>query len=1072
MTTRIKSETILNPGHSDRDVGPWNKVCRRHLAPTNTKKHKMDVNHLHDCFLGALQADPAVRKQAETQLANFSHNTGFLAACIDIISNDSVQPIVKQSCSIYFKNIILKNWTIGNLLDNDERPIIRERLLQSIIKLDRILRNQLLPALSLIVKYDYPSNWPELMEHIMNLINASSESGDFNSLYVGIYSFAEICRNYRWKQNKERSSNLDPIIVNCFPTLLSIGTKLMNDPKLAHSYEASEILKLIIKCYKFSVYLDFPAPLQESQALVDWITFQVNIINAPYTEDSQEGWIKAQKWSYFNLYRLFQKFGTKTISSKYDYPEFRNNFKANVLPQLMSVYMDNLKNWIAGSKYLPETNLYYLIQLFEQCLLKKDTFKLIEPHFNFIIVDVAFKIFNPKEEDLELFEDEPEEYIHKIFDLTEENTAEDSLHSFLFTLVEKRIDYLAPMFQYIVSKFGELNGAQETLEVARGKESLMKFLSPISYKLSESKNPVYSEVEPFLNNFIIPNFESQFPFVRARTCNLVSKFDNLEMQQDGTIQNLFKGIMQSFLDESSSLPIQVQAALAIQAFIINETFKQLASEWVLKTMEKLMDLNNKFDSEVIPAVMQELVESYPAQLEPFAEQLMEQLTMKLITLLKSINEIANSNNSDDYDELESVASEKTSTSLGILNTMITILLYFENSTEIIGKLETHYSKAIKIIFDDKIDDFYAEAGELIENTLFLTRSVSPIMWSLLKDFVDSIMSDGDITLYLEDALPALKNYLIYGGDVVKQSAEVQQLYMNLIMGVFNMAEEDEDEDMVGFTDIGHISDLATTFVLSLDSNVSGQYLPMLINNCIKCIGDITKKMKNKGISNKIQLLNVIVAALVIDPNTTLRTLIENGTLEGFFTVWFELNASFKRVFDLKLSILGYISLLSIDYNSLNSMMLATILPVCGNNLSQLLFNIPTAMKDLEKRREEYSEKTWDNELTYKIDQVRDDDDEGDDGNFVSIPGASGEGDDDDEEYEYLFDNSKQFSFDDIDELNEDPYSNSCLDKINVFDQIKNFMITVQTNEADKYNATFGGLSNEDKETLSNILSNL
>lgn len=1024
----------------------------------------MNVEQLHHCFFGSLQADPNVRRQAEAQLNELSHQVGFLAACLDILSTPDVQPIVKQSCSIYFKNVILKNWTVGTLIDNDERPIIRERLLVSIVKLDKILRNQLLPALSLIIKFDYPSTWPNLLDHILNLINNSNS--DINSLYIGIYSFTELCRIYRWKHNSDRQAVLDPIISNFFPSLISLGTHLLEDTTSRGSYEASEILKLIIKCYKFVTYLDFPEQLRNGQPLIDWITFHVKVITADFSGNAPEGWFKAQKWAYHNLYRLFQRYGTKTLTSKFQYDEFRANFKANVLPQLINVYMGNLEKWTSGNKIISDASLYHLIQLFEQALLKKDTFKLVEPHFNFIIVTLSFRIFNPKDEELELFEDEPEEYIHRIFEIVEGNTGEDSLHSFLFTLVEKRADYLVPMFQFIGEKFTEL-AQHDTVEAARAKEALMKFISPISYKLSQPNNPIFNEVEPFLNNFIIPNFQSNHQFLKARVNNLVSKFDNLEIRDVKTVENLFNGIMSSFLDESSQLPVQIQAALAIQAFIINDAFKNSLDNYVLKLMERLMELSNKFDSDILPAVMQELVESFPDKLEPFADQLMEQLCIKLTSLLKSIGEMSNS--LEDYDDFDNMANDKTSTALGILNTMITILLYFENSVDIISKLEVYYSQVIKLIFEDKIEDFYAEAGELIENTLFLTRKVSPLMWSLLPQFVQCLLNDEDITLYLEDSLPALKNYLIFGASTIQENVHVQELYYRIILNVFEM---DFDEGDVGFSDLVHISDLATTFVLSLNSSIAGKYVPSLINYSSKFLIDINDTLKEKGKPFRIAVLDNIIASLVIDPNSTLKSLIESNQIENFMANWFNSTDDLKRVFDIKLSILGYISLLSIDLQSIDSMGLSRALNTCGMNLTKLFIIIPQAIKDLEKKRSEYADKSWENELTYNINQVNDDDDDVTaNAGQTPLGGVDGE-DDEEQDYSNFFTGENKFSFESDEELQEDPYSNTSLDNINIFSQFKSFILGVQNNEGDKYGHIFGQLTDSDKEMLTSILNSI
>lgn len=1020
----------------------------------------MDVGLLHDLFLGTLQADPAIRKNSEDQLSQISSSLGFLNACLDILSNSNVEIIVKTSCSIYFKNQIVNNWwNADSPIDLDERPVIREKLLITMTQLDKSIRNQLLPALTQIIKFDYPSNWSNLLDNILSLINNSNN--DINSLYIGIFSFTELCRNFRWEHNDKRCHNLDPIIINFFPSLLNIGNQLLNSNE--NVFENAEILKLIIKCYKFVIYLDFPKPLQENQEIINWITFQVNIINTNFNENSQSGYLKAQKWSYFNLYRLFQKYGTKSLSGKYQYDEFRINFKNNILPNLINVYIDSLKKWSNNEKFLSDCCLYNLILLFEQCLLKKSTFQLIEPHFNYLITEISFKLFTPKDEDLELYDEEPEEYIHKIFEIIDENTGEDSLHSFLFTLVEKRVDYLVPMFQFIYNKFNELNNLNETYEVAKSKESIMKFLSPISYKLSTDDNPIIQEIEPFLINFIIPNFNSNFNFLKARTCNLISKFDSLNFTNSNSMNLLYNGIISCFSNNNNGLPCQIQASLAIQAFIGLDEFKILLKNLLLQIMEKLMELSNKFDSDILPAVMQELVESYPSDLEPFAEQLMEQLSYKVIELLKSLNEMSNAAYSE-IDDYDSVATDKTSTALGILNTMITILLYFENSIEIIGKLEIYYSKVIELIFKLSIDDFYAEASELIENTLFLTRNVSPIMWNLFDNLCDSLLSDGDIILYLEDSLPALKNYLIYGNETIKNSINIQDKFYKLIITTFEL---DTDEDASsGFNDLVYASDLATTFILS---NINNKYLPNLINYSMKFLIEVKNKITKNNNKYLISFINNIISSLIIDPNTTLKVLIENNLIETFFNEWFELTNKFKRVFDIKLSILGYISFMSIDLESLNSMLLDNLLPKSGENICKLFIQIPIAIKDLEKRRKEFSDKDWATEQTFNINQVGNfDDDEDEDGINDLNEFNSG----DFEFQNQLMNSTGQFNFNDEfdDELDEDPYSNTSLDKINIFNEFQKFMVTLQNTE--KYNLALSSVSDINKEALSNILSSI
>ncbi|GME89210.1 unnamed protein product [[Candida] boidinii] len=227
----------------------------------------MDVKFLHDCFLATLQADPAVRHQAETQLSQAELNIGFLGACLDILGAPDVSPVVKKACTIYFKNKILRSWsTDRNPIDEDEKPLIRERIIPVMVKLDRSLRSQFIVVLNTILSYDYPSKWPNYIDIIKPLFG---NPNDIQAMYTGVLCFSELARHYRWKTNDSRATELDPIIIQYFPSLLQIGKSIISDPSsLSDNHEYGEIVKLIVKAYKFVTYHDLPDPLQEQEALI------------------------------------------------------------------------------------------------------------------------------------------------------------------------------------------------------------------------------------------------------------------------------------------------------------------------------------------------------------------------------------------------------------------------------------------------------------------------------------------------------------------------------------------------------------------------------------------------------------------------------------------------------------------------------------------------------------------------------------------------------------------------------------------------------------------------------------
>lgn len=1019
----------------------------------------MDVTALHECFQATLQADEAVRRHAEDQLALAAKQMGFLGACLDILDNLQVSPIVKQACSIYLKNKIMKEWNSDGI-DKDEKPVIRERIMFVMVKLDRHLSNQLIPALAIIVSYDYPDHWDTFLDSILKLL---SNSSDLRSIYVGVLGFNELSRSYRWKKNEVRGQKLDPIIQQYFPSLLQLAKTILATPN--DHYEAAEIVKLVLKCYKFVTYLDLPVVLQENTVVFEWITFHVEVINMqlpesvfklPIDERSNSSWVKCQKWAFHNLSRVYERYGSKSLSRKFEYEEFLALFQTNVLPQLFNVYIEKLQLWRNGQQWISNESLYYIIGFIEQCCVKKDTWEMVLPHLDFLISQVTFSIFRPTDDSLELFENEPEEYIHTILDQFEDSSSpENAIISFLFTLVEKRGQItLQPLMEFIYTKLNECNQKQDSIEVAKDKESAMRILGPIAHKLISPKYQLVGQMEEFLKTFIFPNFQSNYPFLRARACNVSSKFDDLEYKDPNYIQIIFQGVMACF-SEVDQLPVQIEAALALQSFLKFEEFKLSLSAIIVPTMEQLLELSNKFDSDIIPMVMQECVESFSDQLEPFAENLMAKLSEQVLRLLEEMRDASNQDVDDfsnGYDDL----SDKQTAILGIINTMITVLLYFEKSSEAIGNLEPYYSPVIQYIFDHCIDDFYAEASELIENTLFLTRKVSTNMWRLFGSFIQMLIKE-DTTLFLEDALPALKNYLVYGSEMIKSNEEIQTIMVRLIMKIlmFKPDDDDDDDDEIGSNDICQISELGTYFILSLDQKSASKYVGHLIEQSMKYL--LTEDPAYKSNNNKIQIINVILSSIVIDPHSSLQKLMELNMFNNIMEIWFSLTDKLTRVFDLKLNILATISILSIPTDGLNQIGLGQALGSLGVNLSKLVIKLPEAISNLEKKRREYEpgfENDWSNEETYDLNEDLND---GEEGGELNID-------------DFQFTESGQFKFyDDLDELDEDPYSQSALENINVFNAFKSFCLETQSGDSMKYQSIFSELNSTQNDALKRTL---
>lgn len=1032
----------------------------------------VDPNVLLECFSATLQSNQSIIQQAELKLKELSVIPGFLGACLDIISLPDLKidhaHAIKKAIAVYFKNKIVKHWT-SDKIDNDEKPIIKQRILSVVISSDYDIKQQLIPVLRIMIAKDYES-WDGLLQETGNLLqqHLPSDSSEFmnddnlSHLYTGLLCFSEIARKYRWMDNKDRSNALYPIIETAFPHLLNIGNLILQNSDRLTEFSA-EILKLILKIYKFVTYFDLPAPLQQKDAAIAWGNLHLGIINLQTpayllqsTISEQEKCFfqisKCYKWSIANLYRIFTRYSSTTLSKKFKYDEFHKMFLTEFIPPLINNFLALIEQWCGNVRWLSLTSLYYLLEFLSHCITQKSTWSLIKPYYMNIVSHLVYPLLCLSDYNLEMFDEDPIEYIHLMFDVHDGSDSPDvAALGLLVTLVFKKPNTTMEHILTFVSKeLIELQLAPETLELAKKKEGILRMLGAVSGSIKE---PYLSKMETFLTTMVFPSLTSEFDFLKARTLDVVASFAEIEYSSHD-LSKLFHGILVNF-DESSSqstpsLPVHFQTALAIQAYLSHPEFKQILSNIILPTMSKLLELSNEIDNDAIPVVMQECVENFSQQLQPFGIDLMTKLVEQFLKLAHEIHEASNVD-IDDFDGNYDVQGDKVMAAIGLVNTMITVLLSFENSKEICIKLEEVFSPAIEFVFVNRIEDFIAEIGELIENSTFLLRSISPIMWKNF-DFLFESFNDGTALMYVEELIQCLQNYLNYGQQDLISNPQLA----NKFFQIFKLIS-DSDDDQIGYNDIIYSCELAQTFVLTLQ-NHSVNYIPEFIKSVLEVLANNSGEHHIKNNAFDVNINNTIISSLIYDSNTTLSILQTANQLLPFFERWFKLIPQLKRVYDLKLSILSLMAILN------NDQILATLDPLIVQQVSKslplLLKELPQSMESLEKKRKNFDEVNYSDE-TYKFKEHSYEEE--------------AEHDESNESREKFLDFLQQEElkssvyFDQDDEqVIEDPLASTPLDNLNVFHVFKKFVQTLQAGDLNKYNALFGSLLEDDQVVIQDI----
>lgn len=240
------------------------------------------------------------------------------------------------------------------------------------------------------------------------------------------------------------------------------------------------------------------------------------------------------------------------------------------------------------------------------------------------------------------------------------------------------------------------------------------------------------------------------------------------------------------------------------------------------------------------------------------------------------------------------------------------------------------------------------------------------MWSLFEYVYKAFKTDA--IDYMEELTPCLDNYVSFGTDVVISNEQVRNCFVDIITTVFtagNLSENDRSH--------------ACALIESMMLNCRGQIDTVVPHFLELAVKYLSKKVKHDAA--RIYLLEVIINGIYYNPILTLQFLETHAFTAKFFSLWFENIEQFTRVHDKKLAILALCSLVEIPAAHIPASV-RTGWQQIMKTFCELFEGLPDAMEE-RARLKRMAEGDDDED-----DEDEDDDDE--DGMF-------GEGDDEDDD---------------------------------------------------------------------------
>ncbi|CAI5756391.1 unnamed protein product [Candida verbasci] len=846
----------------------------------------MDKQQLIKALNGTINNNEQVRKQSEQQLKLYEQQAGFTNYLLDVINDDGLLP-----GAIFFKNRINNYWVVPEnnkqsvdlFIKDSEKELIKENLISTLIKVykNTPLKIQLSISLNNILSFE---KWNEMVPLIKNLLKQ-----DEDHVYVGLICLFEYCKNYRY-DGESTNPVFEEVTVEIFPILEELTKNLIN-------HDRDDMLYLIIKTFKFVTFFYVPAYFQNK--LGSWCQLHIEIINKLSNRES-----KTIKWCFGNLNRLLTKNGGFQ-TKKSQFVEMFLSF----IPEILKSYWEFIEKWSSDKSWLNENALFHLISFIEQ-VVETPYWSLIEEKLNAIINHVIFPTLQATQDTIELYEDDPNEYFRRFFDINrEQNTSDVASINFIYRLGEKQPQSINLIIEIVNEKFN----ANDLKEI----EACFRILSTLSFKLEQSNLPI----DQMLFNYVYPKLKSE-PWLIARACDTIAMF-NHNYSDINILQQIFQRITECF--QSDSIPIQLTAADALATLINEDVICEQIQDQSPQIMNNLLEKSKHFESEILTNIMDKFVEKFAKNLQPYAIELATKL-------IENFLNIAN-------DLLDSHNEEKEYQAAGILNTLVTLIISMSNVPQVVLQLENVLENLIKFIIDNAMIQFITECIEILENLII--TDVSPTVWNLYDYILDSF----DIYAYeYFDQFQPFFEVIINKGfkNLTIDNNHVQKL----ISINFNVLKSDNVDPVFAHLAFENIE-------LILLSIKSDQLLAPLLGEIFEIFKSFeTEDLFDGYMLHYLSILRIFFASFYINSNLTIEFLKSQNFIQEFFKLWIKYSNDFQSVYGCKLQILASMSILSSNLELQD--LIHELVDILLNNLSTL----PIAIK---KRAQ-----ILQNELTYEV----------------------------------------------------------------------------------------------------------
>jgi len=691
---------------------------------------------------------------------------GFTVSLLNLSVMDGAPDDVRQMAAIQFKNTVHRSWSTPLspeaqrlAVPDADKAGVRAALVDAIVRAIPLARVQLVEALRDIVAEDYPSQWPGLLPQLVGNLG----SGDQRTIHGTLFAVRMVCRRYEYKSDEQERRHLDEVVGALFPTLLGMFSQLAGQPWVA--LEQADMMKLTLKAFWSATYLHIPTPLSTADVFLPWLEQIMGAITHPVPEggpDDEElrakwPWWKLKKWAMHIMGRVLDRLGSPQKLNLAQDQVASESFRSQCLVPVTEAYLSLAAQYTAGTYLSPRCSNLLLAYL-SDAMAYSPSYAVMKPHMESLLMQLVFPHLCFNDSDKELWEEDPQEYIRKGYDVIEDLYSEkNAAVSFILDMAEKRAggqnkkkgtSNLGTFLGHIAGALNDYTsaGAGASEAVARRMDGALLAIGALASTLKE-KGKYKASIEPMMSQHVIPCFASPYGFLRSKACWVAHMYADLKFS-DGrgkgrVFQTMFESVIRCLSDPE--MPVKVDACLALGDFVETMDHVDMIKPILPQLLTSIFALMSEVEHEDLVVTLETIVEVLGDDIAPYAVDLARQLTGALVKIMGAAD-------ADDEESAGVLAA------YGCMKAMSTVVDAVSNLPHLLPPLEEVFFPVLETLLGGAHgDDLMEETLDLMTYLSYYSPEVSPRMWGLWPALLNVLNKFG--VMYFENVLAVADNLI-------------------------------------------------------------------------------------------------------------------------------------------------------------------------------------------------------------------------------------------------------------------------------------------------------------------------